>query len=118
MIRTPIIAASAMDVNNSTVAGNIQAIEKLLAQGGVFDPAEGAMIDGLETPDVSEFVMLIHGDLGTGERITSLQQQRSIETSEWHHFQHVVFVSGLFHLKMAARQDETSLMHNIAQLRP
>ncbi|KAH7924642.1 hypothetical protein BV22DRAFT_1129691 [Leucogyrophana mollusca] len=33
VVKTPVVAASAMDVNNSTVAGNIQAIEKLMAQG-------------------------------------------------------------------------------------
>ncbi|KAG1821495.1 hypothetical protein EV424DRAFT_1472322 [Suillus variegatus] len=127
--KTPIIPASAMDVNNSTVAGNIQAIERLMAQGGVFDPAD---VEDGESPDVTEYVVLVHGDLGTGERISSMQQCRSIETTPWRRFQHIVFVPGLFHLKMAAadaiwraliqplsaRQDQTSLMHDIAQLRP
>ncbi|KAG2743119.1 hypothetical protein P692DRAFT_201841915 [Suillus brevipes Sb2] len=127
--KTPIIPASAMDVNNSTVAGNIQAIERLMAQGGVFDPAD---VEDGESPDVTEYVVLVHGDLGTGERISSMQQRRSIETTPWRRFQHIVFVPGLFHLKMAAadaiwraliqpmsaRQDQTSLMHDIAQLRP
>ncbi|KAG2121792.1 hypothetical protein BD769DRAFT_1389942 [Suillus cothurnatus] len=127
--KTPIIPASAMDVNNSTVTGNIQAIERLMAQGGVFDPAD---VEDGESPDVTEYVVLVHGDLGTGERIASMQQRRSIETTPWRQFQHIVFVPGLFHLKMAAadaiwraliqpisaRQDQTSLMHDIAQLRP
>jgi hypothetical protein len=34
LIKTPITAARAMDVNNSTVSGNIRAVEELLAQGG------------------------------------------------------------------------------------
>ncbi|KAH7917313.1 hypothetical protein BV22DRAFT_1026598, partial [Leucogyrophana mollusca] len=77
-------------------------------------------------------VVLVHGDLGTGERILSLQQRRAIEETPWRRFQHIVFVPGLFHLKMAAadaiwralihptaaRHDETCLMHDIAQLRP
>jgi hypothetical protein len=127
--KTPIIPASAMDVNNSTVTGNIQAIERLMAQGGVFDPAD---VEDGESPDVTEYVVLVHGDLGTGERIASMQQRRSIETTPWRRFQHIVFVPGLFHLKMAAadaiwraliqpisaRQDQTSLMHDIAQLWP
>ncbi|KAG1905442.1 uncharacterized protein F5891DRAFT_1183389 [Suillus fuscotomentosus] len=118
-----------MDVNNSTVTGNIQAIERLMVQGGVFDPAE---VEDGESPDVTEYVVLVHGDLGMGECIASMQQHWSIETTPWWRFQHIVFVPGLFHLKMAAadaiwraliqpmsaHQDQTSLMHDIAQLRP
>ncbi|KAG1857237.1 hypothetical protein C8R48DRAFT_749020 [Suillus tomentosus] len=123
------INPQAMDVNNSTVAGNIQAIESLMMQGGICDPAE---VEDDESPDVLEYIVLVHGDLGTGERIASLQQHWSIEKTPWRQFQHIVFVPGLFHLKMAAadaiwraliqptsaRQDLTSLMHDIAQLRP
>jgi hypothetical protein len=50
----------------------------------------------------------------------------------WDRLQHVIFILGLFHLKMACadamwqmflrplvmREDETSLMHNVMQLRP
>ncbi|KAG6375638.1 hypothetical protein JVT61DRAFT_3206 [Boletus reticuloceps] len=120
-----------MDVNNSTVAGNIQAIENLLAQGDVVDPDEIEIADS-DLPDLTDYVVLFHGDLGTGERITSVQQRWSIEATPWRRFQHVIFVLGLFHLKMAARdalwrvfihplsarQDETCFMHDIAQLRP
>lgn len=120
LVKTPIFAARAMDVNNSTVSGNIQAVTDLLAQGGIGDP------------DVSEYVILIHGDLGTGERLQAAQLRRSIESTSWNRLQHVVFIPGLFHLKMAcadvlwrcfvqplaAREDETSLMRDIAQLRP
>ncbi|KAG1901149.1 uncharacterized protein F5891DRAFT_1128201 [Suillus fuscotomentosus] len=109
--------------------GNIQAIKRLMAQGGVFDPVE---VEDGESPDVTEYVVLVHGDLGMGEHIASMQQCRSIETTPWWQFQHIVFVPGLFHLKMAAAdaiwraliqpmsacQDQTSLMHDIAQLRP
>ncbi|KAI6002201.1 hypothetical protein F5J12DRAFT_723243, partial [Pisolithus orientalis] len=38
-VKMPIFAAQAMDVNNLTVSGNIQAIVDLLKQGGVEDPA-------------------------------------------------------------------------------
>lgn len=81
--KMPIIAASAMDVNNSTVSGNIQAIENLLAQGGIIDPNEINDCDRDDIPDVSDFVILFHGNLGTGERITSLQQCWSIEETSW-----------------------------------
>ncbi|KAI5980653.1 hypothetical protein EDD15DRAFT_2392868 [Pisolithus albus] len=66
-VKTPIFAAQAMDINNSTVSGNIQAVTELLEQGGVDDPAviPEANVDG--SPDVSKYVVLMHGDLGTGE---------------------------------------------------
>ena len=86
----------------------------------------------MDSPDISKHVILIHGDLGTGERLQSAQLCCSIESTPWNCLQHVVFILGLFHLKMAcadalwrcfiypltAREDKTSLMHDIAQIRP
>ncbi|KAG2060973.1 hypothetical protein BDR06DRAFT_979247 [Suillus hirtellus] len=129
VVETPIVAASAMDVNNSTVVGNIQAIESLMMQGGICDPAE---VEDDKSPDILEYIVLVHGDLGIGKRIASLQQRRSIEKTPWHWFQHIVFMPRLFHFKMvavdaiwraliqptSACQDLTSLMHDIAQLWP
>ncbi|KAF8214388.1 hypothetical protein K438DRAFT_1902271 [Mycena galopus ATCC 62051] len=77
-------------------------------------------------------VVLFHGDLGTGEGITSLLQRRSIEHSPWQRYQYVIYVMGLFHLKMACadaiyrifiepkggREDVNSLMRFIALHRP
>ncbi|OCH86115.1 hypothetical protein OBBRIDRAFT_738611, partial [Obba rivulosa] len=82
--------------------------------------------------DIGNHVVLVHGDLSTAERVESLQQSRGEEKTPWRRFQAVVFVMGLFHLKMAcadaiwklciqpkaAREDETSLMHEIAVIRP
>ncbi|KIK73181.1 hypothetical protein PAXRUDRAFT_179058 [Paxillus rubicundulus Ve08.2h10] len=82
--------------------------------------------------DVSEYVVLFHGDLVTGERIKAAQQHCSIEGSPWNRMQHVIFVPGLFHLKMAcadaiwqifiqpsaAREDVMSLMQDVGILRP
>ncbi|KAI6142402.1 hypothetical protein BKA82DRAFT_4331458 [Pisolithus tinctorius] len=124
-LKTPIFVAQAMDVNNSTVSGNIQAIMDLLKQGGVEDPA-------VLSPDISEYVVLVHGDLGTGERLQMAQLCRSIESTSWNRLQHVIFIPGLFHLKMAcadalwrcfiypsaAHDDEMSLMRDVAQLCP
>lgn len=128
LIKTPITAARAMDVNNSTVSGNIRAVEELLAQGGIYDPDA----DILDNPDISQYVILVHGDLGTGEHLQSAQLRWSLESTPWNRFQHIIFIPGLFHLKMAcadaiwrtflqplsAREDETSLMHDVTQLRP
>ncbi|KAG2367209.1 hypothetical protein BDR07DRAFT_1373030 [Suillus spraguei] len=97
LTKTPIIAARAMDINNSTVSGNIRAVTELLAQGGVYDPDANI----LNNPDISQYVILVHGDLGTGERLQSAQLRRSSEETPWNRFQHVIFIPGLFHLKMA-----------------
>ncbi|KAI6117851.1 hypothetical protein EDD16DRAFT_1692910 [Pisolithus croceorrhizus] len=135
LVKTPIFAARAMDVNNSTVSGNIEAVNALLRQGGIEDPAvmlEANYSSDVDLLDASQYVILIHGDLGTGEQLQAAQLRRSIESTAWNCLQHVVFIPGLFHLKMAcadvlwrcfiqpsaAREDETSLMCDIAQLRP
>jgi len=59
-----------MDVSNSTVSGNIQSIVNLLQQGGIENPNE---VDNPEMPDISEYVILFHGDLGTGEQLQAAQ---------------------------------------------
>ncbi|KIK76825.1 hypothetical protein PAXRUDRAFT_17913 [Paxillus rubicundulus Ve08.2h10] len=131
VVKTEITAARAMDVNNSTVSGNIRAVVDLLQQGGIYDPVE-LVAENLDTPDISQHVVLIHGDLGTGEQLQGIHLRRSIEATPWDRFQHIVFIPGLFHLKMAcaeaiwccfihpptAREDETSLIHDVALLRP
>ncbi|KAM6504357.1 hypothetical protein JOM56_001300, partial [Amanita muscaria] len=76
-------------------------------------------------------IVLFHGDLGTGVRIKTAQEYRSIEETPYHCKQHVVFVPGLFHTKMAAAdalhrilikpelacKDKTCLMGDITVLR-
>ena len=131
LVKTPIYAARAMDVNNSTVSGNIRSVIELLAQGGINDPASQSASE-IQSPDISEHVVLVHGDLGTGERLCAAQLCRSIESTPWNCLQHIIFLPGLFHLKMAcadalwrtfilppaAREDKTCLMHDVAHLRP
>ncbi|KZT63653.1 hypothetical protein DAEQUDRAFT_638358, partial [Daedalea quercina L-15889] len=56
-----------MEVNNSTVDGNIEAIENLCAQAGLGDPTDVHAYG--DEVDISEFVVLCHGDLGTLERV-------------------------------------------------
>ncbi|KAI9460696.1 hypothetical protein HD554DRAFT_2206865 [Boletus coccyginus] len=118
LVKTEIIAARAMDVNNST-------------QGGIYDPTCSAAED-LDTPDISQHVILIHGDLRTGERLQTAQLQHSIEGTAWDRLQHILFIPGLFHMKMACaeaiwrcflqppavREDKTSLIHDVTLLRP
>ncbi|KAF9234053.1 hypothetical protein BU15DRAFT_66045 [Melanogaster broomeanus] len=131
LTKTPIFAARAMDINNSTVSGNIRAVIDLLEQGGITDC--GTTLDSeSDSPNISPYVVLVHGDLGTGERLQAAQLRWSIESMPLDRFQHVIFIPGLFHLKMAcadaiwqcfihplaSREDETSLMRDVAQLRP
>ena len=99
----------------------------LLAQAGIQDPMETHSPD---MPDTSDYIMLFHGDLGTGERVQALLQRQAMESSPWKRCQHIIFVPGLFHLKMAAadaiwraflhpvaaRGDETCLLHDVAIL--
>ncbi|KAM6490750.1 hypothetical protein JOM56_014093 [Amanita muscaria] len=124
--KTEIYPAYAMDVNNSTVNGNIQAIELLMAQVGYGCP------DDKEAIDVSEYIVLIHGDLGTAERINSILKRRSIEDRPWERFQYAKHCPGFFHVKMAcaetlwrialkptlAHLDETCIMKDFGILRP
>ena len=118
-----------MDVNNSTVSGNIHSVIELLAQGGINDPVLQSASE-IQSPDISEHVVLVHGDLGTGKRLRAAQLHCSIESTPWNCLQHIIFLPGLFHLKMAcadalwrtfilpsaAHEDETCLMRNIAHL--
>ncbi|KAK7055893.1 hypothetical protein R3P38DRAFT_2682417 [Favolaschia claudopus] len=125
--------ARSLDIKQSTVAGNLQAIPEFLEQGGVGDPSE--KFEGIWERNVKSmvpYVVLFHGDLGTGERIASILERRSIEETPWRRYQYVIFIMGLFHLKMAAadaiwrifiepktaRDDTTSLMHFSAVIRP
>ncbi|KAG1906365.1 uncharacterized protein F5891DRAFT_1125670 [Suillus fuscotomentosus] len=107
----------AMDINNSTVTGNIQAVVSLLAQGGVHDPAD----TNLNFPDISQHVVLFHGDLGTGERLQAAQLRQSIEATPWNRLQHMACVDAIWRLflqPLTAREDETSLMRDVTHLRP
>lgn len=94
--KTNIVPAYAMDINNSTIDGNMQAVERLMAQGGV----GGSDCNG-DTVDLSKHVVIIHGDLGTGKCIKSMMHERSLEYRPWERFQFIKFCPGFFHVKMA-----------------
>jgi hypothetical protein len=113
--------AKAMDINESRVSGNIQAVENLMEQGGIGDVTE-------DSTDIQKHVVIFNGDLATGERLEAVLERRSIEETTVSRFQFLVFVPGLFHLKMAcadaiwrifiekkeSRDDENSLMRFLA----
>ncbi|THU80914.1 hypothetical protein K435DRAFT_694685, partial [Dendrothele bispora CBS 962.96] len=84
--------------------------------------------------DLGNHVVLLFGDLGVGERVESLLRSRSEEKTRWRKVQGLVYVLGLFHVKMACadavwrtfiepararnESDDYSLMANIKVLRP
>jgi hypothetical protein len=129
VVKTPVIAAQSMEYVNSTVSGNIESIVRLLAQAGIGDPRETHDPD---MPDISDYVVPFHGDLGMGECIQALLQCRAMENSPWKRCQYIIFIPGLFHLKMAAanaiwhafiypiaaRGNNTSLLRDVGILRP
>ncbi|KAI0308804.1 hypothetical protein OF83DRAFT_1180361, partial [Amylostereum chailletii] len=75
------VPARAMDINQSKVSGNIQAITELLSQGGVGQPPSDDDEFESFTKDISEYVVLIHGDLGTYERVMAAVERRSLEAT-------------------------------------
>ncbi|KIK71832.1 hypothetical protein PAXRUDRAFT_181768, partial [Paxillus rubicundulus Ve08.2h10] len=72
-------------------------------QGGIYDPAELAT-ENLDAPNISQHVIMIHSDLGTGDQLHAVQLRCSIEAMLWDRFQHAVFIPGLFHLRMACAE--------------
>ncbi|KAH7906214.1 hypothetical protein BJ138DRAFT_1223402 [Hygrophoropsis aurantiaca] len=125
--KTSHIPCRAMDINSSTNDGQAQIVEHICMQANIGDPT-----DFPSMCDVREHVMLVHGDLGTAERLHGIKQSRSIETKEVRRLQPVVFVMGLFHLQMACtealwrmfiepksvRADPHSLYSQACQVRP
>ena len=68
VVATHQVPAYAMDIAQSTAKGNAEAIENLLRQGGVGDPASHPNVK-----DMTHHVILIHRDLSTFECIESIQ---------------------------------------------
>ncbi|TFK37834.1 hypothetical protein BDQ12DRAFT_698959 [Crucibulum laeve] len=67
----------------------------------------------------------VAGDLLTGQHVRSLQESRTIESIPDRRLQAIVFIMGLFHLKMAMADaihriflDDNSLISHIAQICP
>ena len=82
--------ASAINADEGQNDGNWQVLENMLDQSGVPDNR------------LEEEISLVHGDLTTKERLDALWKMHIVEhlAKNWLNF--VVFVPGLFHLKMTA----------------
>ncbi|KAF4562617.1 hypothetical protein EYR36_004011 [Pleurotus pulmonarius] len=122
------VPARMMDISPSTPQGNGDALADLFRQANIGDPTEKGCD---EVADIKNYVVLVHGDLLTGERIQSFQASRRIEKTPWRRNQFLIYVMGLFHLKMAcadaiwricifpksARNDPSSLIKFVGILR-
>ncbi|KAH7904696.1 hypothetical protein BJ138DRAFT_1018765, partial [Hygrophoropsis aurantiaca] len=98
--KTEQIPFRSMKIKQSTTDGNIEVMENLLKQGGIGEPS-GEEFDAGNDVDMSEHVLLVHGDLLTKERLDSVRESRRIEDTAKNRFQYIIFVLGLFHYKMA-----------------
>ncbi|KAI9431079.1 hypothetical protein H4582DRAFT_1822991 [Lactarius indigo] len=98
--KTDQIPMRSMKIKQSSVDGNIEVMENLLRQGGLGDPTEPNFESNGDI-DISDFVLLVHGDLLTKERLDTVRDSRCIEETPKNCFQFIVFVLGLFHYKMA-----------------
>ncbi|GLB39303.1 hypothetical protein LshimejAT787_0604650 [Lyophyllum shimeji] len=125
--KTSQVPNRALDVAPSTPAQNADALDALFSQGGIGDGTDNPHVQ-----NINNSVVLVFGDLLTGERIRSLMESRSEEPTPRRRLQFVVYVMGLFHLKMAcadaiwrvfihpaqARKEDNALIKHISQIRP
>lgn len=87
--KTPQYPTRAMTVNVSSNSGNAAAISNLLRQADIKDES------------LEDSVLLVHGDLGTGDKTAALMKSRRIEDTAKHRLQYLVFIPGVFQVKMA-----------------
>lgn len=74
---------------------NASVLEDLFKQGGMGDSSKSSGVK-----DIGDQVIIVHGDLLTSEQVRGLQETQSEETSPWRWHQFIVYVMGLFHLKI------------------
>ncbi|EGO30293.1 hypothetical protein SERLADRAFT_431796 [Serpula lacrymans var. lacrymans S7.9] len=96
-----------MNIKQSTVDGNVEVLESLLRQGGISDKNDKDFDEDHDI-DMSEYILLIHGDLLTKEQVDSVRDMRRIEEIPKNRFQYIIFVPGLFHYKMACDKNSLS----------
>ncbi|KAG2029678.1 hypothetical protein BDR03DRAFT_880197, partial [Suillus americanus] len=98
--KTTQIPCRAMDIKQSTTDGNVEVLNNLFRQGGISNPRDSGF-DAEHDVDMSEHIILIHGDLLTKERLDTVRNSWCIEHTPKNRFQYVIFLPGLFHYKMA-----------------
>lgn len=129
--KTEQIPCRSMRIKESTTDGNIEVMDNLQKQGGIGEP-DDTHFTAEEDIDMSEYVIIFHGDLLTKERQDSVKDSRRIEGTPKRRFQYIIFLPGLFHYKMACadaiwriwvepkegRKDTNTMFQHIGILRP
>ena len=127
----------ANNISPSTVPNNAVVLEDMFRQAGIRDPTDQDDEEAVGNEHLRELgnsVVIVFGDLLTGQHVRSLLESRSIEPTPWRRMQFVVFGMGLFHLKMACADaiwrvfirsnssssslDTNTLMDHVSQIRP
>ena len=123
----------ANNISPSTVPNNAVVLEDMFQQAGIGDPTDRDDEDhNQQLWELGNTVVIIFGDLLTGQHVRSLLESRSIEPTPWRRMQFIVFGMGLFHLKMAcadaiwrvfirsntSASDTNTLMEHVSQIRP
>ncbi|KAF7293391.1 hypothetical protein MIND_01116100 [Mycena indigotica] len=86
-----------MDSACASAQENATILEDMLVkQAGLGDPAQHP-----NTTPLGNRIVLVFGDLGVGDRIQSAKASRSEESTAWRRLENIVYVMGLFHVKMA-----------------
>ncbi|KAF7325047.1 hypothetical protein MKEN_00547200 [Mycena kentingensis (nom. inval.)] len=97
--KTEIVHVPMMDSPCASPGENADVLEDTFAkQAGLGAPDAD---DYPENTQIGNNVALVFGDLGVGDKIQSGQASRCEETTPWRRLQFVVYVMGLFHVKMA-----------------
>ncbi|KAF8328520.1 uncharacterized protein EI90DRAFT_2974283 [Cantharellus anzutake] len=89
VIKSEILPARAMHLQQSTIDDNIRAIEDLHRQAGY------------QAADLYNYVQLVHGDLGAFEKLESAREHRAAEETPGLRMQYLIHIPGLFHVWMA-----------------
>ncbi|KAJ7599752.1 hypothetical protein C8J56DRAFT_768775, partial [Mycena floridula] len=98
IVKSTQVHACMMDIPCSTPAENGSVIDNLMTeQAGVGEKEKCVDIGNL----VAKRLALVFGDLGVGEWAQSLLASRSEEMTPWRRLQFLIYVLGLFHVKMA-----------------
>jgi hypothetical protein len=78
--KTEQVPMRSMKIKQSSVDGNIEVMESLLCQGGLGDLTD-LDFESNGDVDLSDFVLLVHGDLLTKEHLDTVQDSWQIEDS-------------------------------------
>ncbi|KAG9078878.1 hypothetical protein FS749_009064 [Ceratobasidium sp. UAMH 11750] len=79
----------AMPIDIGSNHGNVTAVENLMRQAGIDDAY------------LEEHVVLMHADLGAGDKVFHAKKSRSIEETPKNRLQYAQFIPGFFHIEMA-----------------